>query len=218
MGGGVLEERKDLKVLVADGHTIVRETLLYFLEQMGGFSVSAAPDFQTTFKMVSESPPDVVLLDISMPGMDGLNSLQRLKCASESCNIVLFSGNIAPGLLSRSLEIGIKGFISKNMGVRSIANAIRLIGDGDVFVPLQFSQLSGSGSTLDTSRNSTSELSTLERDILSRVAIGKTNKEIGWDLQQSEMIVKMHMRGICKKLDAKNRAHAASLARELGII
>lgn len=213
-----MDERKDLKVLIADDHTVIRETLLYFLEQMGGFSVTLAPDFQTTLKQVMESPPDVVLLDVSMPGMDGLNSLVKLKRASEATNIVLFSGAIAPGLLSRSLEIGAKGFISKNMGIRSIANAIRLIGDGDVFVPLQFSQIAKTGKVQDASRSAAAELSSLERDILSRVAIGKTNKEIGWDLQQSEMIIKMHMRAICKKLDAKNRAHAASLARELGLI
>lgn len=213
-----MDERADLKVLIADDHTVIRETLLYFLEQMGGFSVAVAPDFHAALKEVTENAPDVVLLDISMPGMDGLNSLTKLRRASEHCNIVLFSGNIAPGLLSRALEIGVKGFISKNMGIRSIANAIRLIGDGDVFVPLQFSQIASSGYTREVAHKTDSSLSPLERDILSKVAIGKTNKEIGWDLQQSEMIVKMHMRTICKKLDAKNRAHAASLARELGLI
>jgi two-component system nitrate/nitrite response regulator NarP len=213
-----MDERKDLRVLIADDHTVIRETLLYFLEQMGGFSVTVAADFQSALKVASESQLDVVLLDINMPGMDGLNSLTRLKRASEATSIVLFSGTIAPGFLSRALEIGIKGFISKNMGIRSIANAIRLVGDGDVFVPLQFSQLASAGSGQAGTGNATSDLSSFERDILSRVAIGKTNKEIGWDLQQSEMIVKMHMRNICKKLDAKNRAHAASLARELGLI
>lgn len=205
-----------IRVLVADDHGFVRETLKLGLESSGEFSVEAATDFDAALRLVSAESFDIVLLDLAMPGMDGISSIQRILRANPDAKVVLFSGSIAQGLLLRATDAGVRGFISKTMGLRSIASALRLVQDGEVFVPISHIQeksLLSSGSRM----NDREIVSPLESSILERVANGKTNKEIAYDLQLSEVAIKMHMRAICKKLDASNRAHAAIRAREIGL-
>lgn len=206
-----------IRVLVADDHGFVRETIKLGLERNGDFAVEAATDFEAALRLATQEPFDIVLLDLAMPGMDGIASIQRIVKANEAHKVVLFSGSITQGLLLRATDAGVRGFISKTMGLKSIAAALRLVHDGEVFIPISYIQekslLSNGVRAADTQI-----VSPLESTILERVSHGKTNKEIAWDMQLSEVAIKMHMRSICKKLDAKNRAHAAIRAREMGLL
>lgn len=207
-----------VRVLVADDHGMIREGLKRGLEGTGYFVVETVGDFDAALKQASAQAFDIVLLDLLMPGMDGLATIERMLSANDAHRVVLFSGTIPQGLLLRATDAGARGFISKTMGLRSIAAALRLVHDGEVFIPishLQDKPMFAAPAPKSEDRNSVTPLETL---IIERVAAGKTNKEIAWETQMSDVSIKMHMRTICKKLDAKNRAHAAIRAREMGLL
>lgn len=156
---------------------------------------------------------DVVLLDLVMPGMKGLPSVEEVVKLNADGAVALFSGNVVSGQVQEILKLGCVGVIPKSMPLRSLANAIKLVADGEVFVPVSLSSANTSAGESEQSL-----LSTREKIILQYVSQGLTNKEIAWRLTVSEVTIKANMRTICSKLSAKNRASAVINARNAGFI
>lgn len=201
-------------ILIADDHRMIAQAVAEYLKERGGFRISTTENLVETLNVIqsTEDDFDVVLLDLKMPGMNGLESIEKVVNRAGQGKVVLFSGNADHGLVRRSLSIGALGLVPKSMPLDVLANVIGLVKAGQVFLPADFSQHD------DRSRNSGSDLSGLERDILVMVSEGQTNKEIANHCQVTEMNIKMHMRTICAKLDAKNRTHAVVIARESQLI
>jgi two-component system nitrate/nitrite response regulator NarP len=200
-----------LSVLIIDDHKLIAEAVANFLSNAGGFSVTLCGSLQEAENILKDSGPvDVVLLDLVMPDMRGMRSVESMVKLNEPGAVVLFSGAANPHDLNAALQLGCMGLIPKNLPLRSLESAIRLVSSGEVFVRASQNETAPqvSGDALN------------ERDllVLSNIADGKTNKEIAWLLQVSEVSVKSYVRKICAALDATNRASAAVRAKQLGLI
>lgn len=203
-----------MKVLIADDHKLLAEAVGSMLTAQGGFDVVTVENYHQALAQLDQDPDvDIVLLDLKMPGMVGLDSVRSIVEKARSGKVVLFTGLVDRHFLNSSLELGVKGLIPKTMPLQSLNSVIQLIMSGQIFVPMNdvinnSEQQSGTGSDLNEK----------ELFVLRLAADGMTNKEIARDMGCTEVTVKMHMRSICKKLGARNRAHAAMISRELSII
>jgi two-component system nitrate/nitrite response regulator NarP len=203
---------KVTRVLLADDHRLIGEAVATLLSTTERFSVDTAETYGETIDCLLQSGPyDIVMLDLRMPGLVGLDGIRQVVEKAGEGQVVLFSANADRHTLSRAIEMGVRGLIPKTMPLQSLVSVLRLIESGQMFVPanaLDEKQPSGDRETL----------SDIELYVLRLAAAGLTNKHIANDLKQSETTVKMHMRSICKKLGARNRAHAAVIGRDMSII
>jgi two-component system nitrate/nitrite response regulator NarP len=196
------------RVLIADDHQLVREMISSFLSSQPGFLVSVAESYQDAYKMLHESEPfDVVLLDVQMQGMEGIRTVETLVREFSSSSIVIFSGVATNQFIQEALKAGAKGYIPKTLPFKSLLTTIRLVASGESFVPSSFVTRDKREDVAKKFSLSESELS-----VLRMVCAGLANKEIAREMETTEVLIKMHMRGICKRLGAKNRTQAAVIA------
>jgi two-component system, NarL family, nitrate/nitrite response regulator NarL len=198
-------------VLIGDDHRLLGEAVANLLKSSAGYVVATAETYDATVAALTAAPYDVVLLDLKMPGMNGLASVKQVVEKAAPARVVLFTGQVDRHFLNSALEFGVRGLIPKTMPLQSLLSVIQLIASGQVFVPMQDTENRSQGAG-DT------PLSEKEHFVLSRAAEGLTNKEIARDMAISEVSVKMHMRAICRKLDARNRAHAVMISRERALL
>jgi two-component system, NarL family, nitrate/nitrite response regulator NarL len=203
---------KVTRVLLADDHRLIGEAVATLLSSTERFSVDTAETYGETIDCLLQSGPyDIVMLDLRMPGLVGLDGIRQVVEKAGDGQVVLFSANADRHTLSRAIEMGVRGLIPKTMPLQSLVSVLRLIESGQMFVP---------ANALDEKQptGDREALSDIELYVLRLAAAGLTNKHIANDLKQSETTVKMHMRSICKKLGARNRAHAAVIGRDMSII
>lgn len=202
------------RLLIIDDHRLVVEAISAFLTEHTGFSVEVARDLTSGLAAIAAGGPfDIVLLDVVMPGMNGLTGVEKVILAAAPAPVVIFSGNVNEDFVTQSLELGARGYIPKSFPLRSLSNAIELVCSGERFIPADLVVDSGK-----PDRNGNPVLSPREVRVLGLIADGKTNKEIAWELDCSEAAVKMHVRSTCQKLEANNRAHAVINAKRLNLI
>ena len=201
------------RLLLADDHDLVRETIADFLRVQGGFVAEVADNFDAAISVVGRSMPfDLVLLDFQMPGMDGLTGLSRMKTQAR-CPVAILSGTAPPDVARRALRAGAAGFLPKTLSAKSLVNAVRFMAMGEQYAPLDFMRSDDPGH-----RNPLAEqLSRRELEVLEGLTRGKSNKEIARDLQIRESTVKLHVKTLYRKINAANRTHAAIIAKEAGL-
>lgn len=203
-----------LRVLIADDHRLISEAVANLLVSDGGFTVELVDSFDLVMKALSQTTPfDLVLLDLKMPGMIGLESVRQIVKAAGKSQVVLFTGEVERHFLDNALESGVRGLIPKTMPLQALVSVLQLVNSGQVFVPMQ--EISR---TEKPGQSGNHNLSDKELFVLRLAAEGQTNKEIARDLGTTEVTIKMHMRSICKKLGARNRAHAAIISRERALL
>lgn len=199
------------KLLLADDHELVRETVADFLRLQGGFNVATAQSFDEAIAVVqAQGPFELVMLDYSMPGMDALSGLARMQ-AQTGCPVAILSGTATPDVARRALSSGAAGFLPKTLAPQSLVSAVRHMLSGQIYMPLEFFN-SESDAEADVN------LTPRERDVLVGITEGKSNKEIARDLGIQEVTVKLHVKTLSRKLGARNRTHAAMLGRDLGLM
>jgi DNA-binding NarL/FixJ family response regulator len=213
----LMTEIKPLRVLIADDHKLLTDLLEKVLEAESDIAVMVAGTFDEARRQIVEQGGfDVVLLDLKMPGMTGLDSVLKLAAENRDGATVIMSGAASSATVKAAIEGGIRGFIPKAIALRTLPSAIRLIASGEIYVP---HDMINKGST--NGPNGTGEkvdLTDREMTVLRLAAEGQTNKSIAWEIGQTEVIVKMVMRNICAKLGAQNRTQASMIAMENGII
>lgn len=196
-----------MRILIADDHGLVRDTIAMFLEAEGMTEIVAVDTLQAAIEATDKSGSfDLVLLDYNMPGMDGLAGLMRMKEANDGRPVAILSGTATPGIAKEAIASGAAGFVPKTLGARSMVSAIRFMAAGEVFVPYEFMQ--------KAEEKTVGNLTERETEVLKGLAEGKSNKEIARDLDLQEVTIKLHVKTLCRKLDAKNRTQAAMIARD----
>ena len=205
---------KQIRILVADDHEMILDVARMYLDQQGDMSVVTVPDLDAALNAFREEGPfDIVILDYQMPGMDGLEGLQKMVALAGDRPVAIITGNATRNLMSQSLDAGAAGIISKTLPMRSLANSIRFIHSGETYLPLYLMQDEPNKKAVDSG-----PLSGREMTVLGPLGEGRKNKEIASALGLSEGTVKMHVMSICRKLEATNRTQAVVIARELGLL
>ena len=214
-----------MKVLVADDLDLVRETIAAFLLAEGISFVTTAADLPQTLKAMQDEAFDLALLDHEMPSMNGLSGLGEAIGLKLCPHIALMSGSTSKELAEAALAAGAVGFVPKKMASRAMVAAVRLMARGETFAPiglLQSDAVPGAMLSLLTRREvaAVKGVGFLRREVsvLGGICEGKSNKEIARDLALQEVTVKLHVKTLSRKLDARNRTHAAMIARNAGLV
>lgn len=206
------EQNSVMKVLLADDHGLVRETLSMLIETQQGARVSQAGSAEEALSIVkSEGPFDLVLLDYNMPGMNGLEGLEKMISVCAGRPVALLSGNVPRAAVTRALACGAAGFVPKTLAAKSLPHALRFMVAGERYVPFDFMREPDTDSEV-------SVLSAREVRVLRGLCEGKANKVIGTELNLQEVTIKLHVKSICRKLGARNRTHAAMIARDQRLV
>jgi NarL family two-component system response regulator LiaR len=208
-----------IRVLIVDDHTVVRQGLRFLLEQQDGMEiVGEAADGARAVEMVSEAVPTVVLLDLLMPGTDGLSALREIKRISPATQVVVLTSHQSDAGLYEAIKAGAGSYVMKTASVETVVESVRAAARGEsVLDPSVAARL------LDEMRRgrepgSPDALSRRETDVLSSLARGRSNKEIAKELSISEETVKTHVSNILSKLHLADRTQAAIYALQHRLI
>lgn len=203
-----------MRILLADDHDLVRETLSAFLEMEETFTVSQANDLtQAKRSMETHDPFDLILLDYEMPGMNGLSGLDNIMTAAGRKPVALISGTANKAVAEEALDMGAAGFLPKSMAASSLVNAVKFMAMGEKYAPIDFMTQEDA----DDDHPLKDKLSGRELEVLSGLCRGLANKEIAREVDLQEVTIKLHVKTLCRKLEAKNRTHAAMIAKDAGL-
>ena len=207
-------ENEKISVLIADDHGMILDILSLYLSAQTDISVKTASDVEAAADLLkTEGSFDVILLDYNMPGMRGLKGFDRILRSNASRPVAILTGNPTRRMMDEALEAGAAGILPKTMPAKSLANAIRFIHAGETYMPLSLMR-----DEMNSPSSNGGPLSSREMTVLAFLGEGKQNKEIANELALSEATIKMHVKSICKKLDANNRTHAVINARDMGLL
>jgi two-component system, NarL family, nitrate/nitrite response regulator NarL len=203
-----------LRVLIADDHEMILGMFELYLSEVIGMQVTTARDLDEADALIkSKGPFDVVLLDLNMPGMNGIAGLRRAIKHNQGKPVSIITGNPTKRMQDEIMQAGAAGIVLKTTAVRSLANAIRFMHAGEVYLPMELMrQQPATGPEAQRGKLTEKELA-----VLQYLTEGRQNKEIANELQLAEPTIKMHVTAICRKLGAKNRTQAVVMARDLGM-
>lgn len=201
-----------LSFLIADDHPMVRDALASALGQSfpgARFSVAGTLD-QAKAALDLQPETDAVLLDLDMPGMDGLTGLARLRAEHPTVPIVVVSAAREQALVRRTYEFGASAYIDKSAPLEEIAAIVRAVLAGEIFAPPV-------GATVDTFAQRAAQLTPQQWRVLALMAQGDQNKQIAHKLSVGEATVKAHVTVILRKLGVRSRTQAVIEARGLAL-
>jgi DNA-binding NarL/FixJ family response regulator len=212
-----------MRILLADDHDLLRDTLEVFLQRLDPkVQVLHARSFPDALDQASRATGlDLILLDLRMPGMNGLTGLEVMRQRYPSVPVVLMSGEVNRDTVFSALSAGAAGFIPKVMGGKAMLNALQLVMAGERYVPdivlssgqpWQDAEMTGGGG----SNNPLGKLSRRERDVMALLTKGNSNKEIAKELQIEAVTVALHLSSIYRKLGVTNRTQAVKTAMQHG--
>ncbi len=213
-----------IRVLIADDHLVVREGLRLILETGDGFDVvGEAPDGAEAVRLAGELQPGVVLMDLRMPGMDGLEAIERISAQWPQIAVVILTTYNEDDLMIRGLRLGARGYLLKDTDRATLFNSIRAAARGETLLRPELmarvlSHAESKPTAAPAKRAEGIELTERELEVLTGVARGERNKEIAARLNITERTVKAHLDSIYNKLGVDSRAAAVSAASQRGLL
>ncbi len=208
-----------IRILVADDHPVVRDGLVAILSSQRDFEVvGEAGSGAETLRLVGELQPDVLLLDLEMPEMDGVAVLQRLHDMRAEVRVLVFTAFDTDERILAAVRAGARGYLLKGVPRGEIFEAIRVVHAGNSLLqPVVASRLLRQMSEDDTALAGIRTLTARELDVLRLLMRGLQNKEIAHELVVTERTVKFHVSSILTKLGAGNRTEAVAIATRHGL-
>jgi DNA-binding NarL/FixJ family response regulator len=200
-----------LRVVLADDHRLVLDAVQRSLEKDEGFQVVATTNSGAEVSdLVARHRPDLVLMDLRMPGVDGLQALDQIRARDKEVKVVMLSASERPEEIQSALSRGADGFILKSVDPVDLPAALRQVHAGTVFRP---------GMTGNAPASPAQEAGLTEREVtlVQALARGLSNKQISQELWITEQTVKFHLRNIFRKLEVTSRTAAARWAHENGL-
>ncbi len=209
-----------IRILVADDHPIVRDGLVAVLSTQPDFEVvGEAADGRQVVEQALAFQPDVILLDLEMPEVDGVQALEQLRKLGQSVRAVVFTAFDTDERILSALRAGAKGYLLKGAPREELFNAVRVVhAGGSLLQPVVASRLLERFSEAVPLMAAPEQLTPRELEVLAWVAQGHPNKEIAERLAISQRTVKFHVSSIMGKLGAANRTEAVALAVQHGLI
>jgi DNA-binding NarL/FixJ family response regulator len=205
-----------IRIVVIDDHPIVRQGLIAALEDEPDFEVvGGASSAEEALALVKQLEPELVLLDLELPGIDGVEAIPRLIEASPSSRVLVFTAYDTDERVLGAVKSGAKGYLLKGATAAEIARAIRVVASGgSVLEPPVAAKLVAAVSA----PRGAGRLTTREREVLRLISEGRPSKQIARALSISERTVKFHTASVLRKLGADNRAQAVALAAQRGLL
>jgi NarL family two-component system response regulator LiaR len=206
-----------IRVMIVDDHLMVRDGLKVFLSVYEDIHVvGEAEDGEQAVSLCSQVQPDVILMDILMPGMDGPTATQRIRAENPSVQVIALTSFADKASVQRAIQSGAISYILKDVHAQKLAESIREAYHGNVTIDSAAAQVL----VESASRTSTlgDDLTDRERGVLALLVEGKTNREIADELTLSQGTVRFHVSNILSKLEVTNRTEAVSLALQQGLV
>jgi two-component system NarL family response regulator len=201
-----------IHVLVVDDHPPMRMGLVALIRSQRGMDVVAeACDGEEAIELYDDVRPDVVLMDLRMPGMGGVEAILAIRQKHPEARVIVLSTYDLDEDIHRALQSGAQSYLLKDMPIEEIASTIRAVHAGDALLPRQVAQRL-------TERSAREQLTERERDVLESLIKGRSNKEIASSLCLSEDTVKSHLKTLFAKLRVRDRTGAAVEAIRHGIV
>jgi len=201
-----------IRLLIADDHPVVREGLAAMIERRADMTVVAeASSGQEALELYRLHQPDVVLMDLRMPQMDGVSAITAIRAEFPGARIIVLTTFDGDEDIYRGLRAGAKGYLLKDAGREALLEAIRGVHAGQTRIPADVASKLAE-------RMSGPELTPREREVLELMVSGKSNQEIGSHLFIAEGTVKAHVNNILAKLDVNDRTQAVTTAIKRGIV
>jgi two-component system, NarL family, response regulator YdfI len=209
-----------IKILIADDHLIIRQGLRLILETESDFEViGEASDGAEALSLCKKLKPDVVLMDLRMPNMDGLTAIEKLRVDRPDIAVVILTTFNEDALMLRGLQAGARGYLLKDTDRTTLFDAVRAASRGEtLLMPDIMRRVLSQANTPRTGSAEPINLTDRELEVLSSVARGERSKEVAIHLGISERTVKAHLASIYNKLGVDSRAAAIAVAAQLGLL
>ena len=209
-----------IKLLIADDHLIIRQGLRLILETENDFEiVGEASDGKEALSLCKKLKPDVVLMDLRMPNMDGLTAIEKLRAEQPNIAVVILTTFNEDELMLRGLQAGARGYLLKDTDRSTLFDTIRAAARGETLLkPEIMARVLSQANTPKTISNETINLTERELEVLEAVARGERSKEVASHLGISERTVKAHLASIYSKLGVDSRAAAIAVAAQKGLL
>ncbi|MDX3802281.1 response regulator transcription factor [Streptomyces sp. AK04-3B] len=207
-----------IKVLLVDDHQVVRRGLRTFLEVQDDIEVvGEAADGADGVALAEELRPDVVLMDVKMPGMDGVEALRKLRDLDNPARVLIVTSFTERRTVVPALRAGAAGYVYKDVDPDALAGAIRSVHAGHILLQPEVADALLSQEESGSGQGRVGSLTEREREVLGLIADGRSNREIARALVLSEKTVKTHVSNILMKLDVADRTQAALWAVRHGV-
>jgi two-component system, NarL family, response regulator YdfI len=214
----MIERNRMIRVLIADDHEVVRDGLKLILETETDFEVvGEAEDGAVAIQLAEQLQPDVILMDLRMPGMDGLQSIEKIYAQWPKIAVVILTTYNEDDLMIRGLRAGARGYLLKDTNRQTLFNSLRAAARGEaLFLPEVIARVLNRPFAEKRSENSV--LTERELEVLRAASRGERSKEIAIHLGISERTVKAHLDSVYNKLGVDSRAAAVAIASERGLL